>query len=210
MIVLPYLYAILDVDIAAARGLQPASLCDIWLAAGIRLIQLRAKHLTGGPMQQLAAELTGQCHAAGGRLIVNDRADVARLSGADGVHVGQDDLTPEHARQVVGADAVVGVSTHSEVQVREAVQGPIDYLAIGPIFSTSSKEQPDPVVGLEGLTRASAIAASRGIPLVAIGGITLDKAPAVLEAGASSVAVISDLLAGDPAARARAFVHLIR
>jgi thiamine-phosphate pyrophosphorylase len=210
VIVLPPLYAILDFDAAASRGLQPAELCDIWLDAGIRLIQFRAKHLTGGPMQQAAAGLTERCHAAGARLIVNDRADVARLSGADGVHLGQDDLTPAQARLVVGADVVVGVSTHNGEQARKAVQEPIDYLAIGPVFPTSSKDKPDPVVGLDGVARANAIAAARGLPLVAIGGITLDNAAAVLEAGASSVAVISDLLAADPAARARAFVRLIR
>jgi thiamine-phosphate pyrophosphorylase len=210
VIVLPPLYAILDFDAAASRGLQPAALCDIWLEAGIRLIQFRAKHLTGGPMEQLAAGLTERCHAAGARLIVNDRADVARLSGADGVHVGQDDLTPAQARVVVGAEALVGISTHNEEQAREAVQTPVDYLAIGPVFPTSSKDKPDPVVGLDGVAGAKGIAAARGLPLVAIGGITLDNAAAVLEAGASSVAVISDLLAGDPAARAEAFVRLIR
>jgi thiamine-phosphate pyrophosphorylase len=126
------------------------------------------------------------------------------------VHVGQDDLTAAHARVVVGAGAVIGVSTHDDVQVREAVQEQVDYLAIGPVYPTSSKEKPDPVVGLAGVARISAMTAKRGLPLVAIGGITLDNAPAVLAAGASAVAVISDLLAGDPAARARAFVHLIR
>jgi thiamine-phosphate pyrophosphorylase len=199
---LPPLYAILDLDIADAGGLDPHTLCDAWLAAGVRLIQLRAKRLTAGPMLALATPLAARCHAAGARFIVNDRADIARLSGADGVHVGQDDLTPADARRIVGPSAIVGVSTHNHEQLHAAVLDPVDYLAIGPVFATASKERPDPTVGLDGVRRARAIADAHGRPLVAIGGITLESARDVVSAGAHSVAIISGLLDGDPAALA--------
>jgi len=206
---LPPLYAILDVDALAARGLEPLDVAAAWLAAGVRLIQLRAKSMSLGPMLALADELVALARRSGAQLIVNDRADVARMSGADGVHVGQDDLSPAEARRVVGSDAVVGLSTHSAVQAADACGQPISYLAIGPVFPTGSKRRPDPVVGTAGVRAAAEIAAKAGLPVVAIGGISLEQAPAVLEAGAASVAVISDLLAGEPAARARAWVEAL-
>jgi thiamine-phosphate pyrophosphorylase len=143
---------------------------------------------------------------AGATFVVNDRADVARLSGAHGVHVGQTDLTPEDVRRIVGTDFLVGRSTHNEAQVRAALDEPASYLAIGPVFATRSKANPDPVVGLDGVARAAALIGAGGRPLVAIGGITLAQAPRVIEAGAGAVAVIGDLLAGDPAARAREYL----
>jgi thiamine-phosphate pyrophosphorylase len=122
---------------------------------------------------------------------MNDRADLALAAGFDGVHVGQEDLSPESVRKIIGPDRWLGVSTHNPEQVAEADQTSADYLAIGPVFATSSKDNPDPVVGLEGVRRARQLTRK---PLVAIGGITRANAASVIEAGADSVAVISDLL----------------
>jgi thiamine-phosphate pyrophosphorylase len=148
-----------------------------------------------------------QAHA---RVIVNDRADIARLSGADGVHLGQDDLPPLLARRVAGDAAIVGVSTHTPAQLDDvpgAMAGTISYAAAGPVFGTTTKATGHAPLGLEAVRRAAGRASARGVPLVAIGGITLDTAADVLEAGASSVAVIGDLLAGgDPEARVRAYL----
>jgi len=200
-----HLYAILDVDLTHSRGLKPLHVVDAWLAAGVRLIQLRAKTLGSGPMLELAETLQRRVSATDALFIVNDRADIARMSGAAGVHVGQEDLAPSDARQVVGDDAIVGVSTHSAAQLEVAVSEPVDYIAIGPVFGTASKERADPVVGLEGVRRAKLIARDQGRPLVAIGGITLERASSVIQAGADVIAVISDLLAENLEERARAF-----
>ena len=142
----------------------------------------------------------------GVRLIVNDRVDVALAAGADGVHVGQDDLPAESAREILGPMAIIGISTHSLAQAAAAASLPVDYVAIGPVFATSTKANPDPVVGLEGLR---AVRAAVTASLVAIGGITLEKAPAVFAAGADSVAVVSDLRAGASVSeRVRAYLGL--
>lgn len=206
---LPPLYAILDVDELQTRGLEPRVVLSTWLDAGIRLVQLRAKTMDSGPFLELADEAAAITRSASALFIVNDRADIARLSGADGVHVGQGDLTPADVRRVVGDGAVVGMSTHSEGQARAALETSIDYLAIGPVHETRSKARPDPTVGLAGVARAASLASPRGVPVVAIGGITLERAPAILEAGASSVAVISDLLQPDLALRARQFLEAL-
>ena len=181
-----------------------------WLEAGVRLIQLRAKGATLGPFLELADAVAADCRRAGAFFIVNDRVDVARLAGADGVHLGQDDMTPADA-WILWPDARwVGMSTHTDVQVEAALAGPATYLAIGPVFATSSKAQPDPVVGLDGVRRAASRCKSAGRPLVAIGGITLEQARSVIEAGADSVAVISALLEGnDPGGRARVFIRAL-
>jgi len=126
------------------------------------------------------------------------------------VHVGQDDLSPSEARLVMPAPATIGVSTHNEPQLCAALDSPADYVAIGPVFPTHSKTQPDPVVGLDGVRQAARLARAAGRPLVAIGGITLERAADVITAGADSVAVISDLVAGEPSARARAFMDAVR
>lgn len=204
---LPRLYAILDEGVAARAGFQPLDLVDTWLAAGIRLVQLRAKTMASGPMLELAEAMAAMAREAGAAFIVNDRADIAVLASASGVHVGQEDLAPADVRQFIGPFATVGLSTHTAAQVAVAVTQPIDYLAIGPVFATTTKERPDPVVGLEGVRDAVAEASRHGLPVVAIGGLTLDLAPAVLEAGATSVAVVSDLIAPDAGARARAWVR---
>lgn len=203
---LPRLYAILDVEFTTARGLSCLEVLDTWLAAGVRLIQVRAKALAAGPFLELAAEAATRTKAAGALLIVNDRLDVALMSGADGVHLGQEDLPVSDARRIAGDRFVIGLSTHSIEQLNAGLAEPISYVAIGPVFATSTKQgSADPAVGLDVVRQAAGLAKSAGRPLVAIGGIALETAASVLEAGAGSSAVISDLLTGDPGRRARAF-----
>jgi thiamine-phosphate pyrophosphorylase len=206
---LPRLYAILDIDLTRARGLDPLAVLDDWLEAGVRLVQLRAKALASGSLLTLADQAQARVHAAGGRLIINDRADVARMSGAAGVHVGQEDLSPRGARTVVGQSALVGLSTHSPAQLDAALKEPISYLAVGPVFWTPTKRQACEPVGLDGVRLATTACRSLGLPVVAIGGISLATAGSVLDAGARSVAVIADLLVGDPGGRARAFLAAV-
>jgi thiamine-phosphate pyrophosphorylase len=203
------LYAILDVSLTESRSLAPLDILDVWISAGVRLIQIRAKHMGTGALVALADEAVVRCRAAGATLIVNDRADVAVMTGAAGVHVGQNDLSPGDARRVVGDTALVGLSTHSDEQFRAGCKEQVDYLAIGPVFPTHTKDAPDPVVGVEGLKRAAAIAATSGVPVVAIGGMTLSRARAALEAGAEAVAVISDLMTGDVEGRAREYLRAL-
>jgi thiamine-phosphate pyrophosphorylase len=208
--VFPRLYAILDIDLLEQRRLDPLRVLDVWLDAGVRLIQLRAKTMASGATLVLAETIVERTRAAGARFIVNDRADIATLAGADGVHLGQDDLRPADVRRVLlPPPAIVGLSTHNDTQARDACAQPISYLAIGPVFATTSKTRPDPVVGLDGVRMAVACATPHALPVVAIGGITLERAPSVIAAGASSVAVISDLLADDLAECARVFVDAL-
>jgi thiamine-phosphate pyrophosphorylase len=181
---------------------------------GARFLQIRAKSISGGEFLELASRMRDVAHAAGAILVVNDRADIARLSGADGVHVGQDDLTPPAARSIVGADAIVGCSTHTEAQIDVATTQPISYLAVGPVFGTATKDTGYAAVGLERVRYAAATIGRRSsheggrlLGVVAIGGITLDRAAEVIKAGATAVAVVSDLIAtGDPEARVRAYL----
>jgi thiamine-phosphate pyrophosphorylase len=207
---LPRLYAILDAEESAARGVAPAALLDIWLDAGVRLIQLRGKSLTFGPLLALAERSVRACERYQATLIINDRADVARLSGAGGVHVGQSDLRPADARSVVGESAWVGLSTHTDAQVDAALAEPLSYVAIGPVFTTRTKRHADPTVGLAGVARAASRAHGQGLPLVAIGGLTLADAPAVIGAGADTIAVIMGLLDGDPAVRVAEWMRLLQ
>jgi len=152
----------------------------------------------------LAEDLVRRAHHAGATLIVNDRADIARLAGADGVHVGQDDLSVDEARRIVGPVAIVGLSTHTEAQIADAAKTTATYIAVGPIYGTATKDTGYSARGLD-LVRA---AAATGWPVVAIGGITLARAPEVLDAGAQSVAVISDLVTdGDPERKVRLFLE---
>jgi thiamine-phosphate pyrophosphorylase len=164
-------------------------------ATGITLVQYRNKVDDAGSVLDQSRELSARfCDAAGNRrlrLIMNDRADLCLAAGWDGAHVGQNDLSPESARQILGSSRWLGVSTHNPEQVAEADQSPADYIAIGPVFSTLSKANPDPVIGLEGVRAARQLTEK---PLVAIGGITRQNCRAVIDAGADSVAVISDLI----------------
>jgi thiamine-phosphate pyrophosphorylase len=197
------LYPIIDSDICRAAGLDPAAVARACLAGGARLLQLRCKTMPGGAFLALAEQLVLLCRRYGADLIVNDRADIGRLSAAAGVHVGQADLAVDDVRAVAGAGALVGLSTHDERQVDDALAGNATYVAVGPIFGTVTKDTGYPARGV-GLVR---YAAGRGKPIVAIGGITLERLEQVVDAGASAVAVIGDLLTGgDPEARTRAFV----
>jgi thiamine-phosphate pyrophosphorylase len=198
---MPRLYAIVDAGLLPAE--QLAGFVRELAAAGVTLMQYRDKR--GGAAEMLRAAREVRQAAGAARLILNDRADLCLAAGADGVHVGQEDLSPEGARGIVGDGLWVGVSTHSPEQVREAEGAPVDYVAVGPVFATTSKERPDPVIGLEGVRRARALTAK---PLVAIGGITRSNCRSVIEAGADSVAVISDLLIEPRQAAAEFIEHL--
>jgi thiamine-phosphate pyrophosphorylase len=201
------LCAIVDADAAACAGWTALDLARAYLDGGARFLQLRAKRLPGGALLELASALVASARPAGAVVIVNDRADIARLSDADGVHVGQDDLRPAAARALVGAAAVVGVSTHTAAQLDAAMNEPISYLAIGPVFVTTTKETGYRAVGIEMVRAAADRARPRALPVVAIGGITIDTAPATIEAGAAAVAVIGDLLSsGNPGRRVREYL----
>jgi thiamine-phosphate pyrophosphorylase len=155
----------------------------------------------------LAEAVVADARAANAVVIVNDRADVAALASAAGVHVGQDDLSPLDARRVVGGAALVGVSTHTLAQVEAAQAMPVDYIAVGPVFGTATKDTGYAAVGLDLVSRAS----KGAMPIVAIGGVTLENAQAVLDHGAAAVAVVSDLLAtGDPERRVKAWIARLR
>jgi thiamine-phosphate pyrophosphorylase len=206
---LPRLTAILDADAASVAGWPLIDLARAYLRGGARLLQVRAKHAPGASFLEAASAIVALAHREGAAVIVNDRADIARLAGADGVHVGQDDLAPALVRAIVGDEAIVGISTHTPEQLAAACQAPVlpGYVAIGPVFPTSTKLTGLDAVGLERVCAAAEVTGARGLPLVAIGGITLDRAADVLRAGAASVAVISDLLStGDPEGRVRAYV----
>ena len=186
---LPRFYPILDAGLLLRAGLSIEGFARELRAAGIRFLQYRDKDATDELLLQRAAILRGIFIDS--RLILNDRVPLVLSAGYDGVHVGQEDLSPAEARARVGPQVMVGISTHGESQLLLAADSPVDYVAIGPVFATSSKQVPDPVVGLEGVRRARALTDK---PLVAIGGITRANCAAVIEAGADSVAVISDLL----------------
>ena len=203
---LPRLYAIVDVDVCERVARAPIDVTHAFLAGGARLLQLRVKTWGSGAFLDLACAMTAAARQTAAKVIVNDRADIAALAEAAGVHVGQDDLPPVHARRLVGANALVGLSTHTDSQLQSAVAEPVSYIAVGPVFGTGTKDTGYHAIGLDAVRRAAAIARRAGLPLVAIGGITLAHAPAVIDSGADSVAVITDLLIGDPEARARAFV----
>lgn len=165
--------------------------------------------MASGVFLDLANAILHDTASAGATLIINDRADITALSGAPGLHVGQEDLAPADARTVIGVEPILGLSTHTQEQWERAVKEPISYVAIGPVFGTGTKDTGYQAIGLETVRRASKAAADSGLPTVAIGGITLDNAASVIEAGAASVAVISDLLSGDPEARCRAYLRML-
>jgi len=192
--------------VCARADRAPLDVARAFLAGGARLLQLRCKTWGSGALLDLAAAVVEEAGAAGATVIMNDRADVAALSRAHGLHVGQDDLTPADARSVIGPAAILGLSTHTPAQWTRAVAEPVSYIAIGPVFGTGTKATGYDAVGLAVVRQAAAAAAARGLPTVAIGGMTLENAASVIDAGAASVAVISDLLRGDPEARCRAFV----
>jgi thiamine-phosphate pyrophosphorylase len=203
---LPPIYPILDLEIARRRGFDLPSLAAGMVALGLPIVQLRAKRVSASEFlsEARAIRTAMSAHSPVARLIVNDRADVALLAGADGVHLGQDDLSANEARSLFGRDAIVGFSTHNADQLAAAAKLPIDYVALGPIFATQTKADAEPVVGVEALGRLRPLVP---VPLVAIGGITLENCAAVWRAGADSIALISGWMeAPDPLERARAFL----
>jgi thiamine-phosphate pyrophosphorylase len=172
-------------------GLSHAEQVRQFIDGGATLIQIRDKTATSRELYDDAVEAVKLAHAAGAAIIINDRVDIAFMAGADGVHLGQDDLPPNAARRILGADAVIGVSTHSREQVEAAVAAAdADYIAFGPIFSTTTKDNPDPLVGLEELARIRKLVTN--VPAVAIGGINAGNLRSVLAAGADSAAMISE------------------
>jgi thiamine-phosphate pyrophosphorylase len=188
---LPRVYPITDTQIS---GLSHAEQVALFAAGGATLVQLRDKHASGSQFYEQAKAALAVAAERGVRLVINDRVDVALALGGLSVHLGQDDLPPEAARRLPGDDAVIGFSTHNVEQAIAAAPWPIDYLAIGPIFTTLTKANPDPVVGLEGIRAVRD--ATGTLPLVAIGGVTPGNAREVIEAGADSVAMIRGLLTG--------------
>jgi thiamine-phosphate pyrophosphorylase len=201
----PRLYAIIDPAQTDVRPL--AKVAELLLSAGIRVIHVRDKHASSGELFQESRQIVDQGRRSNVIVIVNDRADVARAADAHGVHLGQRDLPADSARRILSPGQWVGLSTHTVQQVIDADRSSADYIAFGPIFTTSSKAQPDPVVGLAGLREARKATAK---PLVAIGGITTENSRAVIDSGADSVAVIGGLLgAPDPRQRAEEFLRIL-
>lgn len=188
-LLLPRVYALTDVQLSRRTHAEQVELLG---DGGASLVQLREKHSPALDFYEQAKAAVAVARQHGVRIIINDRVDVGVAVGADGVHLGQDDLPPDAARELLGPDAIIGYSTHNVEQARQALTLPISYLAIGPIFQTTSKTDTSPVLGLDGL-RAVRDAVGP-LPLVAIGGITHTNARSVIEAGADSVAVISALL----------------
>ena len=197
----PFLYPIVDVAALGERAVGSA--VAALAAGGAQVVQFRAKGLPDRRFLDLAAEALAAARAGGAALIVNDRPDVAVILGADGVHLGQDDLDPRTVRTLLPPGTLLGVSTHNLEQLQRGAGAPVDYLALGPVFPTRSKAAPDPVVGLEMVRKARALVT---VSLVAIGGITEENARSVVDAGADGVAVISALLSqADLAAAGRRF-----
>ena len=185
----PRVYPILDSDALDRHGITLEAAAAAFLEGGAEILQLRHKRHWSRAIFDSARKIASLCAEAGAQFVVNDRADFALLLDA-GLHVGQDDLPPRDARNLIGGERLLGFSSHNPAQLCTAGGEPIDYAALGPIFTTPSKENPDPLVGVEELRRCRALIEK---PLVAIGGITLDNAPDVLRAGADSVAVIGGL-----------------
>ena len=211
MIELPRLYPILDADALARAGVPLAMAAYALRDAGVRWLQYRDKRASDADVVERMRELRAIFPAGEAMLLLNDRVHLCEAVGADGVHVGQEDLAAKQARKVLGPERLLGVSTHNVKQLRAALKtGAADYLAIGPVFATGSKDNPDPVVGLEGVKAARTLTR---LPLVAIGGITSENGREVIEAGADSVAVISGLLPEDGkrmAERVRDFLAFLR
>jgi thiamine-phosphate pyrophosphorylase len=204
------LCAIVDADVAARAGWTPPALARACLAGGARFLQLRAKHAPSGLLLDWCEEMAVDARAHYALLVVNDRFDIAMLAGVPALHVGQDDLPVAVVRKALGPAAVIGLSTHTPEQIAGALEQPISYLAIGPVFGTATKATGYDAIGLARVRAAAASARTRDLPVVAIGGITLDRAKSVIEAGATSVAVISDLLAtGNPEQRVRDYLHVL-
>ncbi len=190
MFTLPAIYPVLDTGSLERLGLDPLLAAEAFVEGGAQILQFRHKGFWSRDTFALASQIAKLCAEARVPFIVNDRADYAAILGA-GLHVGQEDLLPSDARRVIGPGAILGYSTHNPAQMAAAQSEPVDYVAFGPVFPTQTKQNPDPTTGIDTLRAVRALTA---LPLVAIGGITIHNAPAVWQAGADSVAVISDLL----------------
>jgi thiamine-phosphate pyrophosphorylase len=203
------LYAIVDADVSARSGWRVPDLADAYLQAGVRFLQVRAKDVAARDLLAWTEAIASRAGEAW--VIVNDRVDVALVAATRRVHLGQQDLPVPAARELLGPDAVIGLSTHTTGQIEDACALPLDYLAVGPIFGTQTKATGYAPVGTSLLRQARRQTdAAGGRPLVAIGGITLDRVAEVIEAGADAVVVISDLLTdGMPGVRARAFLRAL-
>ena len=201
------LYAILDAESCARRGLSPTDVGRAWRDAGVCLLQYRDKTGSDDDILRAADSIAAVFRAGQSILLLNDRVHLLQRSGWDGVHVGQGDMPVSLAREQMGDGAILGLSTHTPEQAELAGREDIDYVAIGPVFATTTKLDAEPVVGLCGLQAARALVRK---PLVAIGGITSSSMPSVLQAGADSVAVISGLLMGNPGAAASGFLRGLR
>jgi len=206
---IPKLYAIVDAGACAAAGRAPIDVARAFLSAGARLLQLRFKEMPSGAFLDLARAILEDANAAGATIIINDRADIAALADARGVHVGQTDLSPADARTVIGPSRILGLSTHTREQWEQALAEPISYVAIGPVFGSVTKQTGYDAIGLSTVTQVATTASTKGLPTVAIGGIAIANAVSVIDAGAASVAVISDLLKGDPENRCREFLRAL-
>ncbi|HTK36926.1 MAG TPA: thiamine phosphate synthase [Pyrinomonadaceae bacterium] len=204
---LPKIYPITDVSLS---GISHAEQVERLISGGATLIQLREKHASPRDFFEAAKPAVEIARKNDVKIVINDRVDIARALGADGVHLGQDDLRPDAARHILGPDAIIGYSTHSVEQALRAAVFNIDYIAIGPIFKTTTKEKPDPVVGLDGLGEVKEQLGN--IPLVAIGGIDLDNIREVLAAGAESVALVSALIrdAASISATTKGFLNIVK
>lgn len=187
--VLPKIYPLTDVSISKISHLEQVKKL---IAGGAEMIQLREKNLSPNDFYEAAKEVLEFARPRKVKIIINDRVDIALALKADGVHLGQDDLSPEKARKILGDEAIIGFSTHNLSQVSSALKFPLDYIAFGPIFATTSKENPDAVVGLENLKKVRETVGD--FPLVAIGGINFENAASVLQNGANSLAVIGAIL----------------
>jgi thiamine-phosphate pyrophosphorylase len=204
MIALPKIYPIVDSGVLPDTE-RLSAFCEHLLDAGCAILQYRNKGSSTAQVLTQARELRRRLSTSV-KLIMNDRADLCIAAGFDGVHLGQDDLSPESARKVIGRNRGLGISTHDSEQVAEADQTSADYIAVGPVFATTSKQNPDPIIGLDGVRRARALTRK---PLVAIGGITRSNCRSVIDAGADSVAVISDLIL-EPRKSAEEFLRILR
>jgi thiamine-phosphate pyrophosphorylase len=201
---LPRLYAIVDPDVFASNSSKVLQFAEELLKAGVKLMQLRDKKNSPQHTLSLAREIK-RVNRERATLIMNDRSDFCLAADFAGVHLGQDDLSAQAARGILGEKKIIGISSHNLDQIREADSDPADYIAFGPIFATSSKAKPDPEVGLDGLREARRMTSK---PLVAIGGITPQNCREVIGAGADSVAVISALI-DSPAQRVKEFLRVL-
>ncbi len=202
------LYPIVDREVAQGFGWSVPGLAKAYLAGGARLLQIRVQEATSRELLDWCGKVVIAAREHDASVIVNNRVDIAKLAGANGVHLGQNDLTVDTARQLLGSQAMVGLSTHNLQELQSSATEMVSYVAVGPVFNTETKDTKCAAVGLDLVSAAAAQQPRR--PVVAIGGITLERAPAVLEAGASAVAVISDLLfGGDPERRVREYLEVL-